>query len=109
MIVCNDGTQNVDINTGSLEDAGGAAGAARVFAETLAGVAMTSGDAVVAGQTFAVVIDTDDSGDDGANPSVDGCQAGVGDTQELRLIVDGGGETYSQLTFNSITAGSLIV
>ena len=109
LIVCNDGTQNVDINTGSLEDAGGAAGAARVFAESLAGVAMTSGDAVVAGQTFAVVIDTDDSGDDGANPSVDGCQAGVGDNQELRLIVDGGGETYSQLTFNSITAGSLIV
>ena len=111
LIVCNDGTQNVDINTGSLEDNGGTAGAARVFAETLAGVTMTSGDAVTAGQTFAVVIDTDDDGLDngGVNAAVDGCQAGVGANQELRLIVDGGGETYSQLTFNSINAGALIV
>ena len=109
LIICNDGTQNADLNTGSLEDAGGAAGAARIFAETLGGTAYTSGDSVSAGETFAVVIDTDDSGDDGANPSVDGCQAGVGDTQELRMIIAGGGETYSQLTFNDVTAGSLIV
>jgi len=33
----------------------------------------------------------------------------VGDTQELRMIIAGGGETYSQLTFNDVTAGSLIV
>ena len=111
LIVCNDGTQTADLNTGALEDAGGAGGAARVFAETLSGTVMNSGDSVVAGQTFAVVIDTDDDTFDngGAQAAVDGCQAGVGDNQELRLIVDGGGETYSQLTFNSITAGALIV
>ena len=110
LIICNDGTANADLNTGSLEDAGGAGGAARIFAETLGGTAYTSGDSVSAGETFAVIIDTDnDAQDAGGQASVDGCQAGVGSTQELRMIIAGGGETYSQLTFNDVAAGSLIV
>jgi archaellin len=104
MIVCDDGTATVDLNTGNLDDG------TNVFAESLAGVAMTTGDSVTAGQTFNIVIDTDDDADDGAgNAVVDGCQAGVGDTMELRIIVDGGGETYSQLTFNAVDPGTLIV
>ena len=106
LIVCNDGTATVDTNTGSLEDAN------NIFAESLDGTLMTAGASVTAGQTFAVVIDTNANGDDdtvAANAVDDGCQANVGDTQELRIIVDGGGETYSQLTFNAVDAGSLIV
>jgi archaellin len=106
LIVCNDGTATVDTNTGSLDDG------TNVFAEALDGTAMAAGASVTAGQTFAIVIDTNDNGNDdtvGANAVTDGCQAGVGDNQELRLIVDGGGETYSQLTFNSVESGSMIV
>lgn len=104
MIVCDDGTATVDLNTGNLDDG------TNVFGETLAGAAMAAGDSVNAGQTFTIVIDTDDDQDDGAgNAVVDGCQASVGDTMELRIIVDGGGETYSQLTFNAVDPGSLIV
>ena len=104
MIVCDDGTATVDINTGNLDDG------TNVFAETLDGTAFTTGDSVTAGQTFTIVIDTDDDADDGAgNAVVDGCQASVGDSMELRIIVDGGGETYSQLTFNAVDPGSLIV
>ena len=105
LIVCDDGaTANVDINTGNLDDG------TNVFGEDLDGTLMTTGDSVNAGQTFTIVIDTDDDADDGAgNAVVDGCQASVGDTMELRIIVDGGGETYSQLTFNAVDPGSLIV
>ena len=104
MIVCDDGTAIVDLNTGNLDDG------TNVFAETLDGTAFTTGDSVTAGQTFTIVIDTDDDADDGAgNAVVDGCQASVGDSMELRIIVDGGGETYSQLTFNAVDPGSLIV
>ena len=106
LIVCNDGTATVDTNTGSLDDG------TNVFAAALDGTAMAAGASVTAGQTFAIVIDTNDNGNDdtvGANAVTDGCQAGVGDNQELRLIVDGGGETYSQLTFNSVESGSMIV
>ncbi|MEC8979043.1 MAG: hypothetical protein VX433_03010, partial [Candidatus Thermoplasmatota archaeon] len=104
MIVCDDGTATVDLNTGNLDDG------TNVFAETLDGTAFTTGDSVTAGQTFTIVIDTDDDADDGAgNAVVDGCQASVGDSMELRIIVDGGGETYSQLTFNAVDPGSLIV
>ena len=104
MIVCDDGTATVDLNTGNLDDG------TNVFAEALDGTAMTAGDSVTAGQTFTIVIDTDDDADDGAgNAVVDGCQASVGDSMELRIIVDGGGETYAQLTFNAVDPGSLIV
>ena len=104
MIVCDDGTAIVDLNTGNLDDG------TNVFAETLDGTVFTTGDSVTAGQTFTIVIDTDDDADDGAgNAVVDGCQASVGDSMELRIIVDGGGETYSQLTFNAVDPGSLIV
>ena len=104
MIVCDDGTATVDLNTGNLDDG------TNVFAESLDGTAMTTGDSVTAGQTFTIVIDTDDDADDGAgNAVVDGCQASVGDSMELRIIVDGGGETYAQLTFNAVDPGSLIV
>ena len=53
---------------------------------------------VSAGETFGIVIDTS------AN-----CTPDVGDTQELRIIVDGGGETYAQLAYNDFQAGTLIV
>ncbi|MEC7544846.1 MAG: hypothetical protein VYE51_05220 [Candidatus Thermoplasmatota archaeon] len=94
LIVCDNGAA-AQVNTGVLDDG---ATPATVLAEDLGGTALTGGSSVSAGQTFGIVIDT----------SVN-CTPDVGDTQELRIIVDGGGETYAQLAYNDFQAGTLIV
>jgi archaellin len=94
LIVCDNGA-SAQVNTGTLDNAGPPA---TMFAEDLAGTALTGGSSVAAGQTFTIVINT------AAN-----CTPSTGDTQELRLIVDGGGETYAQLSYNDFQAGTLIV
>ena len=94
LIVCDNGAA-AQVNTGVLDDGGAPA---TVLAEDLGGTALTAGSSVSAGQTFGIVIDTS------AN-----CTPDVGDTQELRIIVDGGGETYAQLAYNDFQAGTLIV
>jgi len=94
LIVCDNGAA-AEVNTGVLDDGGAPA---TVLAEDLGGTALTAGSSVSAGQTFGIVIDTS------AN-----CTPDVGDTQELRIIVDGGGETYAQLAYNDFQAGTLIV
>ena len=94
LIVCDNGAA-AQVNTGVLDDG---ATPATVLAEDLGGTALTAGSSVSAGQTFGIVIDTS------AN-----CTPDVGDTQELRIIVDGGGETYAQLSYNDFQAGTLIV
>jgi len=96
LIVCDDGAGAAEINNGAAETTG--VGAA-VNAFQLDGVtALTAGSSVSAGTTFSIIIDT--SGD---------CTPDVGDNQELRIIVNGGGETYAQLTYNDFAAGTLIV
>jgi flagellin FlaB len=96
LIVCDDGAGSAEINTGAAETTG-VGGAVNAF--QLDGVtALTAGSSVGAGTTFTLNIDT--SGD---------CTPDVGDSQELRIIVDGGGETYAQLTYNDFQAGTLIV
>ena len=94
LIVCDNGA-SAQVNTGVLDDGGAPA---TVLAEDLGGTALTAGSSVSAGETFGIVIDTS------AN-----CTPDVGDTQELRIIVDGGGETYAQLAYNDFQAGTLIV
>ena len=91
LIVCDNGAA-AQVNTGVLDDG------TTVLAEDLVGTALTAGSSVSAGETFGIVIDT----------STD-CTPDVGDTQELRIIVDGGGETYAQLAYNDFQAGTLIV
>ncbi len=92
LIVCDGGAGSAEVNNGVLDD-----GAGTILAEDLSGTALTDAS-VSSGQTFQVVIDTS------AN-----CTPDVGDTQELRIIVDGGGETYAQLAYNDFAAGTLIV
>ena len=94
LIVCDNGA-SAQVNTGVLDDGGAPA---TVLAEDLGGTALTAGSSVSAGQTFGIVIDTSAA-----------CTPDVGDTQELRIIVDGGGETYAQLAYNDFQAGTLIV
>ena len=96
LIVCDDGAGAAEINTGAAETEG--AGAAVNAFQLDGATALTAGSSVGAGTTFSLIIDT--SGD---------CTPDVGDNQELRIIVDGGGETYAQLTYNDFQAGTLIV
>lgn len=88
LIVCDGGAGTAVTNTGDLDG----------IATDLDGTGLAAGSAVTAGQTFLVPIDT----------STD-CTPTVGDTQELRVIVDGGGETYAQLAYNSMDNGATIV
>ena len=91
-IVCDGGT-TAEVNEGDFT------AATELDAATL----MTATSASVdAGQTFLVAINVDGS-------AGNLCQPSVGDEQELRVIIDGGGETYAQLHYNSVDAGATIV
>ena len=91
-IVC-DGGAAAEVNEGDFT------AATELDAATL----MTATSASVdAGQTFLVAINVDGS-------AGNLCQPSVGDEQELRVIIDGGGETYAQLHYNSVDAGATIV
>ena len=92
LIVCDDGAGAAEVNTGVLDDDAGT-----ILAEDLSGTALTDAS-VGSGETFTIVVDTSGT-----------CTPDVGDTQELRIIVDGGGETYAQLAYNDFAAGTLIV
>ena len=87
-IVCDGGTA-AEVNEGDFT----------VATEMDAATLMTATSATVdAGQTFLVPIDTSAL-----------CTPGVGDEQELRVIINGGGETYAQLHYNSVENGDTIV
>ena len=91
-IVCDGGT-TAEVNEGDFTTA----------TELDAATLMTATSASVdAGQTFLVAINVDGS-------AGNLCQPSVGDEQELRVIIDGGGETYAQLHYNSVDAGATIV
>jgi flagellin FlaB len=87
LIVCDAGTAS-GTNTAAFS----------TVATALDGTGYAATDAVDSGETFLVPIDT----------STD-CQPAVGDDQELRILIDGGGETYAQLHYNSVEAGDTIV
>lgn len=86
-IVCDGGT-TAQVNTGTFD----------TIATDLGGTGLATGSSVDAGETFLLPIDTSAL-----------CTPGVGDEQELRVIITGGGETYAQLHYNSVDNGETIV
>tara|TARA_B100001146_G_scaffold159797_1_gene140828 strand:- start:55 stop:633 length:579 start_codon:yes stop_codon:yes gene_type:complete len=87
-IVCDGGAGSAEVNTGDLDG----------VATDLSGTVLVAGSSVESGETFLVPIDTSVL-----------CQPSVGDDQELRVLIDGGGETYAQLHYNSVENGATIV
>jgi flagellin FlaB len=88
LIVCDDGAGAAETNTGDFEG----------DATDLDGTAIPAASSIDSGVTFLVPIDTAAS-----------CTPTVGDDQELRILIDGGGETYAQLHYNSVGNGDTIV
>ena len=107
-------------NLGTTDAAGGAIAAAQkesVNADRLDGSDYAATDELTAGTTFKFDIDLDknaanpnvasdgDSDDTEAGEAQCNASAGVGETLELKMIVDGGGTTISELQIESITSG----
>jgi archaellin len=88
LIVCDGGAGTAEVNTGAFDG----------VATDLSGTALVVGSSVESGETFLVPIDTSAF-----------CQPSVGDDQELRVLIEGGGETYGQLHYNSVENGATIV
>lgn len=88
LIVCDDGAGAAETNTDDFEG----------DATDLDGTAIAAGSSIDSGVTFLVPIDVSGS-----------CTPTVGDDQELRILIDGGGETYAQLHYNSVGNGDTIV
>tara|TARA_B110001454_G_scaffold174227_1_gene165698 strand:+ start:1546 stop:2127 length:582 start_codon:yes stop_codon:yes gene_type:complete len=87
-IVCDGGAGTAEVNTGTFD----------TIATELDGTAIATGSSVDSGETFLLPIDTSAL-----------CTPSVGDDQELRVIITGGGETYAQLHYNSVDNGETIV
>ena len=88
LIVCDDGAGAAGTNTDDFDG----------VATDLDGTAIVAGSSIDSGVTFLVPIDV----------SAD-CTPTVGDDQELRILIDGGGETYAQLHYNSVGNGDAII
>ena len=122
VIVCG-GTNGFGLITGNLgttDSSGGAITAARsesVNADYLDGSDYAATDELTAGTTFKFDINLDlnaadpkaasDGDNDASEAGEAACNAsaGVGETLELKMIVDGGGTTISELQIESITSG----
>jgi len=78
-------------------------------AETLAGVAYAAADELTAGTVFKFDIDLDKNylGTAAAGPCAS--LAGVGETLQLKMIVEGGGTTISELNIDSVVSGKAVV
>jgi hypothetical protein len=78
-------------------------------AETLAGAAFTSSQELTAGTVFKFDIDLDKDylGTAGSGPCAS--LSGVGETLQLKMIVDGGGTTISELSIDSVVSGKAVV
>ena len=78
-------------------------------AETLAGAAFTASQELTAGTVFKFDIDLDKNylGTAGAGPCA--TLSGVGETLQLKMIVDGGGTTISELAIDSVVSGKAVV
>ncbi len=78
-------------------------------AETLAGAAFTASQELTAGTVFKFDIDLDKDylGTAGAGPCA--TLSGVGETLQLKMIVDGGGTTISELSIDSVVSGKAVV
>ena len=78
-------------------------------AETLAGAAFTASQELTAGTVFKFDIDLDRNylGTAAAGPCA--TLSGVGETLQLKMIVDGGGTTISELSIDSVVSGKAVV
>ena len=78
-------------------------------AETLAGAAFTANQELTAGTVFKFDIDLDKNylGTAAAGPCA--TLSGVGETLQLKMIVDGGGTTISELSIDSVVSGKAVV
>jgi len=78
-------------------------------AETLAGAAFTASQELTAGTVFKFDIDLDKNylGTAAAGPCA--TLSGVGETLQLKMIVDGGGTTISELSIDSVVSGKAVV
>jgi len=72
-------------------------------------VAYEAADELTAGTVFKFDIDLDKNylGVAGAGPCA--TLAGVGETLQLKMIVDGGGTTISELAIDSVVSGKAVV
>ena len=103
VIIC--GGTSFGLVTGNLgtDDAGGRAlGGAPVNADYLSGADYAATDELAAGTTFKFDINLDPAGDDGGDCST---SLSVGDTVEMKMVVDGGGTTISELQIESVVSG----
>ncbi len=87
-----------------LDDAGGDTIVApeSINADRLDGSDYTATTELSAGTTFKVDINLDPAGDDGGACST---SLSVGDTVEMKMVVDGGGTTISELQIESVVSG----
>ena len=78
-------------------------------AETLAGAAFTASEELTAGTVFKFDIDLDKDylGTAAAGPCA--TLSGVGEVLQLKMIVDGGGTTISELSIDSVVSGKAVV
>jgi len=118
-IICG-GTNGFGMITGNLgtQNSWGYAGS-HPNADQLDGTDYAATDELAAGTTFKFDINLDvaedgsDDGDGGSNgdavkdaaEAACNASAGVGETLELKMIVDGGGTTISELQIESVTSG----
>ena len=104
LIVCGGTTMGlVTGNLGTTDAGGGAIAAPESYnADKLNGDDWAATDELPAGTTFKFDIDLDPAGNNaGACSTV----VGVGETIELKMIVDGGGTTISELQIESVVSG----
>jgi flagellin FlaB len=87
-----------------LDDAGGDTIVApeSINADRLDGSDYTATTELSAGTTFKFDINLDPAGDDGGACST---SLSVGDTVEMKMVVDGGGTTISELQIESVVSG----
>lgn len=78
-------------------------------AETLAGAAFTASQELTAGTVFKFDIDLDKNYLGAAAQGPCHLLSGVGETLQLKMIVDGGGTTISELSIDSVVSGKAVV
>jgi flagellin FlaB len=104
LIVCGGTTMGlVTGNLGTTDAGGGAIAAPESYnADKLDGSDWAATDELPAGTTFKFDINLDPAGD---NTGSCATVVGVGETIELKMIVDGGGTTISELQIESVVSG----
>ena len=80
-----------------------------VNAETLAGVAHSATTELGAGTVFKFDINVDRHTDSVADTGACKELAGVGETLLLKIVVDDGGTTVTELSIDSLTAGASVI